>query len=293
VAGRVLAAGASVLADIGYQPEWTTVMGSGFMRHALIAGTLVALVAGPIGYFVVVRRDSFAAHALAHIGFPGATAAVLLGAPVTAGLAVFCTAGGLAIGLLGRRTVDRETATGTILALSTALGILFASMASEGAAAVTDVLFGNLLAVTTSQLWTFSIMAAVVLVVLAVIARPLLFASIAPDVAAAKGVATGALGLVLMVLLALVTTMAVQVVGTLLLFALVVTPAAAALAVTARPAAAAGVSSAVALVSVWGGLVLSAVFNLPPSFPIVAIAFVVWALATAWSRTGARRPTGA
>jgi len=126
-----------------------------------------------------------------------------------------------------------------------------------------------------------------------VIARPLLFASIAPDVAAAKGVATGALGLVLMVLLALVTTMAVQVVGTLLLFALVVTPAAAALAVTARPAAAAGVSSAVALVSVWGGLVLSAVFNLPPSFPIVAIAFVVWALATAWSRTGARRPTGA
>lgn len=293
MAGRVLASGASVLADIGYQPEWTTVMGSSFMRHALIAGTLVALVAGPIGYFVVVRRDSFAAHALAHIGFPGATAAVLLGAPVTAGLAVFCTAGGLAIGLLGRRTVDRETATGTILAPSTALGILFASMASEGAAAVTDVLFGNLLAVTTRQLWTFSIMAAVVLVVLAVIARPLLFASIAPDVAAAKGVATGALGLVLMVLLALVTTMAVQVVGTLLLFALVVTPAAAALAVTARPAAAAGVSSAVALVSVWGGLVLSAVFNLPPSFPIVAIAFVVWALATAWSRTGARRPTGA
>ncbi|HMX64956.1 MAG TPA: metal ABC transporter permease [Microthrixaceae bacterium] len=206
MAGRVLASGASVLADIGYQPEWTTVMGSSFMRHALIAGTLVALVAGPIGYFVVVRRDSFAAHALAHIGFPGATAAVLLGAPVTAGLAVFCTAGGLAIGLLGRRTVDRETATGTILALSTALGILFASMASEGAAAVTDVLFGNLLAVTTRQLWTFSIMAAVVLVVLAVIARPLLFASIAPDVAAAKGVATGALGLVLMVLLALVTT---------------------------------------------------------------------------------------
>lgn len=291
MAGRVLASAASVLADIGYQPEWTTVMGSSFMRHALIAGTLVALVAGPIGYFVVVRRDSFAAHALAHIGFPGATAAVLLGAPVTAGLAVFCTAGGLAIGLLGRRTVDRETATGTILALSTALGILFAPMASEGAAAVTDVLFGNLLAVTTSQLWTFSIMAAVVLVVLAVIARPLLFASIAPDVAAAKGVATGALGLVLMVLLALVTTMAVQVVGTLLLFALVVTPAAAALAVTARPAAAAGVSSAVALVSVWGGLVLSAVFNLPPSFPIVAIAFVVWVLATAWSRTGARRST--
>ena len=123
MAGRVLASGASVLADIGYQPEWTTVMGSSFMRHALIAGTLVALVAGPIGYFVVVRRDSFAAHALAHIGFPGATAAVLLGAPVTAGLAVFCTgrAGDRPAGS-ARSTVRRRR---TILALTTALGIPF------------------------------------------------------------------------------------------------------------------------------------------------------------------------
>lgn len=280
---------AAVVADIGYQPDWVTVMGSGFMRNALLAGTLVALVAGPVGYFVVVRRDSFAAHALAHIGFPGATAAVLLGVPVTAGLAVFCIAGGIVIGLLGRRTADRETATGTILAMSTALGILFASMASESSTGVTDVLFGNLLAVSSEQLRTFSIITVVVLVVLAVITRPLLFSSIAPEVAAAKGVAVGALGLVFMLLLALVTTMAVPVVGTLLLFALVVTPAAAALAVTARPVFAAVGSSVMALLSVWGGLVLAAMFDLPPSFPIVAVAFVGWAVAASWSRTGPRR----
>ena len=278
-----------LLADVGYQSDWTSVMSASFMRHALIAGTLVALAAGPIGYFVVVRRDSFAAHALAHIGFPGATAAVLVGVPVTAGLAVFCTGGGIAIGLLGRRTVDRETATGTILAASTALGVLFASLASESAGSVTSVLFGNLLAVTSDQLRTFALMAAGVLLVLTAIARPLLFASIDPEVAEAKGVATGTLGLVFMVLLAAVTTMAVQVVGTLLLFALVVTPAATALAITARPFLAVGLSAGAALLSVWAGLVLSAMFNLPPSFPVVALAFTGWLVTTLVTRRRRRR----
>ena len=278
-----------LLADVGYQSDWTSVMSASFMRHALIAGTLVALAAGPIGYFVVVRRDSFAAHALAHIGFPGATAAVLVGVPVTAGLAVFCTGGGIAIGLLGRRTVDRETATGTILAASTALGVLFASLASESAGSVTSVLFGNLLAVTPDQLRTFGLMAAGVLLVLTAIARPLLFASIDPEVAEAKGVATGTLGLVFMVLLAAVTTMAVQVVGTLLLFALVITPAATALAITARPFLAVGLSAGAALLSVWVGLVLSAMFNLPPSFPVVALAFTGWLVTTLVTRRRRRR----
>ena len=93
----------SVLADIGYQSNWLDILGTNFMRNAFIGGTLVALASGLIGYFVVIRRDAFAAHALAHIGFPGATGAVLIGAPVTLGLAVFCIAGGLAIGALGKR----------------------------------------------------------------------------------------------------------------------------------------------------------------------------------------------
>lgn len=96
-----------LLAGIGYQQNWIDVLGATFMRHVLIGGTLVALASGLIGYFVVVRRDAFAAHALAHIGFPGATGAALVGAPVTLGLAVFCVAGGLAIGAFGKR-VDRR-----------------------------------------------------------------------------------------------------------------------------------------------------------------------------------------
>ena len=183
------------------------------------ARAAVAVAAGPIGYFVVVRRDAFASHALAHIGFPGATAAVLVGVPITLGMAVFCTLGGIAIGLLGRRSVDRETATGSILAVATAFGVLFASLASESASGVTSVLFGNLLAVTTSQLVTYAVMTAVVLGVLSVVARPLLFASVDPQVAESRGVAVRGLGLVFLLLLALVTTMAVQVVGTLLLLA--------------------------------------------------------------------------
>ena len=261
------------------------------MRHALIGGTLVAIASGLIGYFVVIRRDAFAAHALAHIGFPGATGAVLLGVPVTLGLAVFCIAGGLAIGALGKRVDRREIATGTVLAFATSLGVLFSSMASQSASTITNVLFGNLLAISEDQLVMFAILTAVIVVALAVLARPLLFASINPQVAEAKGVPVRAIGVAFMVLLAIVITMAVQVVGTLLLFALVVTPAASAIAISARPTVVVSIGTGIGLVAVWAGLVLSAMFNLPPSFPIVTIAFVGWLVTLALTRDSRRRAT--
>ena len=116
---------------VGYQSNWVDILQTSFMRNAFIGGTLVVVASGLIGYFVVIRQSAFAAHALAHIGFPGATAAILLGLPVTLGLAVFCVAGGLAIGYLGKRVSTREIATGTILAFATGLGVLFASLASK------------------------------------------------------------------------------------------------------------------------------------------------------------------
>jgi zinc/manganese transport system permease protein len=280
-----------LVAKIGWQSDWLDVMSTTFMRHALIGGTLVAIASGLIGYFVVIRRDAFAAHALAHIGFPGATGAVLVGAPVTLGLAVFCIAGGLAIGALGKRVDRREIATGTVLAFATSLGVLFASMATQSANTITNVLFGNLLAISEDQLVTFAVLTVVIVVALGVLARPLLFASINPEVAEAKGVPVRALGVAFMVLLAIVITMAVQVVGTLLLFALVVTPAATAIAITARPMAVVTIGTAIGLVSVWAGLVLSAMFNLPPSFPIVTIAFLGWLLTLALTRDSRRRAT--
>jgi zinc/manganese transport system permease protein len=271
----------SALAGVEFQSNWLEVLGSPFMQHALIGGSLVAVAAGLLGYFVITRQNAFAAHALAHIGFPGATGAILIGAPVTLGLAVFCVGGGLLIGLFGRRVADREMATGTILALATALGVLFASLASANASTTTSVLFGNLLAISDDQLLVYAAFTLAVVGTLAVLARPLVFASVDPAVAEARGVPVRALGLAFVVLLALTITMAVQVVGTLLLFALVVTPAATALRITARPVRVALIAVALALAAVWGGLVLSAMVDLPPSFFIVSLAVLAWVVVLA------------
>lgn len=261
---------------LGYQHNWWDILTSDFMRNALIGGTLVALAAGLIGYFIIVRNSAFAAHALAHIGFPGATGAVLLGIPVTAGLAVFCVGGALVIGALGKRADEREVATGTVLAAATGLGLFFSSLATKSSSTVTNVLFGNLLAVTHQQLLTFGVGLAVIAAVVAFIYRPLLFASVNPEVAEAKGVPVRALSVIFMVLLGLSVTMAVQAVGTLLLFALVVTPAATAILITARPGSAMALATVLAVGSVWAGLAVSAMFNVPPSFVITTIVSIIW-----------------
>jgi zinc/manganese transport system permease protein len=278
------------VAAVQFQSNWLQILQSPFMQHALIGGSLVAVAAGLLGYFVITRQNAFAAHALAHIGFPGATGAILIGAPVTLGLAVFCVGGGLLIGLFGRRVADREMATGTILALATALGVLFASLASANASTTTSVLFGNLLAISQDQLLVYGAFTLAVVGTLAVLARPLVFASVDPAVAEARGVPVRALGLAFVVLLALTITMAVQVVGTLLLFALVVTPAATALRITARPVRVALISVALALGAVWGGLVLSAMVDLPPSFFIVSLAVTAWVVVLAVVGRRRRRP---
>jgi zinc/manganese transport system permease protein len=281
-----------LLADVGWQANWVEVIGTDFMRHAFFGGVLVAVAAGLLGYFVVIRQNAFAAHALAHIGFPGATGAVLIGAPVTAGLAVFTLGGALAIGALGRRLADREIVTGTVLAFSTGLGLFFTSLSTRNVGAVTSILFGNLLAITVDQLLVFGGFTVLLALALAVIARPLTFASVNPAVAQAKGLPVKGLGIAFTVLLALVVTMAVQVVGTLLLFSLVVTPAATALALTPRPGRVAVVGTAIGIVSVAAGLVVAAMFNLPPSFVIVSITTVIWLVTLGLTRAE-RSHTGA
>lgn len=246
-----------------YEPHWWSILTSGFMTNALIGGTIVALAAGLVGYFVVIRQSAFAAHALA-------------GVPVAAGLGVFCVGGALAIGVLGKRAADREVVTGTVLALAIGLGLFFNSLATKSSGTMTNVLFGNLLAISRDQLAGFAILLAVLALIVGIIYRPLLFASVNPVVAEAKGVPVRALAMIFMALLGLTVTMAVQAVGTLLLFALVVTPAATAIMLTPRPSMAMLVSTAIGLSSVLLGLGASAMFNLPPSFPIVVLACGIW-----------------
>ena len=261
---------------LGYQHNWWQILTSAFMRNGLIGGTLVALAAGLIGYFIIVRNTAFAAHALAHIGLPGATGAALLGLPVTLGLGVFCIGGALVIGALGKRADDREVATGTVLAFATGLGLFFNSLATKNSSTLTNVLFGNLLAITHEQLLTFAALLVILAATMVFVYRPLLFASVNAQVAEAKGIPVRALSVLFMALLGVAVTMAVQAVGTLLLFALVVTPAATAIMLTAQPVVAMAISTAISLVSVWAGVAISAIFNMPPSFLIVTIACGFW-----------------
>ena len=264
------------LMAFGYQDNWWPILTSPFMRSALAGGTIVALAAGLIGYFVVVRNTAFAAHALAHIGLPGATGAVLLGLPVALGLGVFCVGGALVIGVLGNRRSDREVATGTVLALATGFGLFFNSLATKSSSTMTNVLFGNLLAISREQLVTFAVLLVLLAACIGFIYRPLLYTSVNVEVAQAKGLPVRLLSMVFLALLGFAVTMAVQAVGTLLLFALVVTPAATAIMLTPKPPGAMVISAVISVISVWLGVAMSAMFNLPPSFVIVTIACGVW-----------------
>jgi len=283
----------TALVAMGYQPHWWTILGSPFMHNALIGGTVVALASGLMGYFIVVRRNAFASHALAHIGLPGATGAVLLGVPPVLGLGVFCVGGALVIGAMGKRMADRDVVTGTVLAFATGLGLFFNSLATKSSSTMTNVLFGNLLAITGDQLVGFSVLFAILTLCVGLVYRPLLYSSVNAPVAEAKGVPVRALSVVFMVLLALAVMMAVQAVGTLLLSALLITPAATGIMLTPRPSRAMAIAAVISVVSVWVGLGASAMFNVPPSFLVVTVACGIWL--AVWSVDRARqsrRPAG-
>lgn len=273
----------------GGQPTGLEILATPFMRNAFIAGTLVAIGAGLIGYFVLLRDLPFATHAVAHIGFPGATFAALVGWPTTLGLLIGCLGGAGAISSMGRRLRDREVVTGSVLALASGLGLLFASLGSSQTGMITSILFGNVLAISASQVLTCGLIVVAVLATLAVCGRPLLFASVDPDVAAARGLPVRTLSTVFLIGMSLVVAAAVTVVGVLLIFALIVTPAAAAAKLTARPLRAVAIGTAVAIGSVWIGLLVSAFEPWPPSFTITTIACLFWLIVVEAARLSSRR----
>lgn len=253
-----------------------------FMQNAYLAGTLVALTAGIMGYFMVLRNQSFAGHSLANVGFAGATGAVLFGIPPIVGIFL---AGGLAavgiqaLNLAAGHSRQSDIAVGAVFTASLALGFLFIFLATaEYAANVYNVLFGNVLGIGDADVSIIAWSALVLVGAFVLIARPLFFASIDPDVAAARGVPVRALAFGYLVLLALVVAVAVQVVGVLLIFALLVTPAAIAQDVTTRPAMAAAVTVALALLFTWVGLAVGYFTPYPVGFFITSFAFGTYAL---------------
>lgn len=266
-----------------------------FMRQAFAAGTVVAITAGVVGYFVVVRRASFGAHALSHVGFAGATGAVALGLNPVAGLLAFTVAGGAAMGALGKRLTDRDTTIGIVMAWTLGLGVLFSSLYNGTATQAYALLFGQILGISQTDVVITLLAGVVVLAVVAVLYRPLTFASLEPDVAEARGVPVRGLSVAFMVLLAAVVSVAVQVVGVLLIFALLVTPAAIAARMASSPGRAMAISVALSLAFVWAGLAVAYYSPYPVSFFITTFAFAGYLIARAaprglyWARWRGRR----
>ena len=251
-----------------------------FMRNAVVVGTMVAVLGGAVGYFVVLRGQSFAAHMLSQVGFPGAAAAVLMGLPPAAGLVVFCVAGALGVSAAGSRFGAggrRESAAvGSILAFALGLGLLFFTLASGSAQAIYAFLFGTIVGITNRDVVVATATAAVSLLILGLLCRPLLFASVDPAVAETRGVPVRVLSVLFLLLAAVAVAESVQVVGTLLVFALLVAPAATALRLTSRPYLGMLVSIALALAFTWAGLFAAYFSDYPVGFFITTFAFVAY-----------------
>jgi len=247
-----------------------------FMINAFAAGGIVAAVAGAIGFFLVLRGQTFAGHALSHVGFAGATGAVLLGLPPLAGLAGFTLLGGIGIGLFGERLSGRDVAIGMVLSLSLGFGLLFLHFYTSSATQATAVLFGNVLGVRTETLWILLGLAVLCLGTLAVIARPLVFASLQPELAEAKGVSLRLIGVLFLAVVAMAVAESSQIVGVLLVFTLLVGPAAAAQRITSRLWLGVALSVLLALLDAWGGLTLAFYTDWPTSFWITALSGLVY-----------------
>lgn len=248
------------------------------MQHAFEAGTLVALVAGIVGYFVVLRRSSFAAHALSHIGFAGAAGAVLCGISPVVGMLAFTTIGGVGMTVLSPRASDRDVQIGIVLSFMLGLGVLFISLYTGYATEAYSILFGEILGISTVDVLVTIGATIAIVCVIAIVYRPLLFASLDEDVAEAKGLHMRMLGIVFMVLVAIATSVAVQVVGVLLIFSLMVTPAATAQRLAKRPWRAIVLSMIISLSATWLGLTIAFYEPYPVSFFITAIVFVIYVL---------------
>jgi zinc/manganese transport system permease protein len=254
-------------------------LGQHFVHNALAAGAIVSVVSGGIGWFVVTRGASFAVHAISELGFTGAAGALVVGLDPVIGMIGGSLGVGLVLGLLSLRGRERDSAIGAVLAFGLGIGVLFLSLYQGYATAATNLLFGSIVGVSDRQVAELALVAVVVAGGLVLLYRPLVFSSVDPEGAEARGVPIRALSVVVFGLLALTTAEAIQVVGVLLVLTLVITPAAAAQRLTARPARAIAIAIGIALLSTEGGILLSLAQPWPTSFFISAISFAVYVAA--------------
>jgi zinc/manganese transport system permease protein len=247
-----------------------------FVRNALIAGSLAGILGAIIGYFVVIRKASFAAHALAHIGFTGATGATLFALSPLDGMLIISTLAGIVMGAAGNRLQRSDMAIGMTLSFCLGVGTLFLILYKGFAGQATAILFGNIFGVSNYQIIQTLILSAISLGALLFISRKLLFTSVQPNLAEARGVSLSALSIVFMAILAISVTLASQVVGILLVFTLIIGPAGIATRFCRNFWAGIATSVAVGLFAVWVGILLACFTSWPPSFWITTILFVLY-----------------
>ena len=254
-----------------------------FMVNALRAGTIVAVVAGAIGYVMVLRRQSFAGHTLALLGFPGAAGAVWLGLDASVGFFGFCVAAAVLLGLAPDSGSGQQgAAIGIVQSFGLACGLLFVSLYHGFLSGLNNLLFGTIVGVTDRQVLVLLVAGVVALVALAALGRPLLFASIDEAAARSRGVPTRLVGIAFLVLLGVAAAGASQVTGSLLVFALLVAPAATAVRLTARPVVGLVLSVAIALVVTWFGEGAAYFSPYPIGFWVTTFAFGLFLVATGY-----------
>jgi zinc/manganese transport system permease protein len=242
-----------------------------FMRNAFAAAGVAAVVSGLVGYFLVLRGQTFAGHALGHVGFAGATGAVLIGVASVWGLVGFTVAAGICMGMMGERLSDRDVAIGVVLALALGFGLLFLHYYTAFAAQATALLFGNVLAVDRSTIATLIGLSVITLCALAAIMRPLIFASLQPELAEAKGVPLRFVSTAFLAIVALAVSESAQIVGILLVFSLMVGPPATAQRLVTGLWSGMALSAGLALAEAWVGIAVAYQTDWPVSFCIAAL----------------------
>jgi zinc/manganese transport system permease protein len=257
-------------------------MFSSLMINTWVAATIVAVVAGVVGFFTVLRGSAFVAHAVPQSAFAGAAGASLIGLNTIFGLGAFSLLGSLTIGLLGRRG-RHDVATALAVVVMLGLGSLFLSRSSEYAPEIFSLLFGEVLGVARSELVPIAALGLVAVIAIGVLFRPLMLSSVAPEIGEARGVRSHRIEMGFLVVVALATSMAVPVVGALLIFSLLIGPPAAARSFTDRPGSAVALSVAIALGTVWSSIAVSYVSNLPIGFFVGAIGALAYGVGRGWA----------
>lgn len=257
-----------------------------FMLHAFAAAGIAAVMSGLVGYFLVMRGQTFAGHALSHIGFAGATGAGLLGLAPLWGLIGFTVAAGVVMGAMSERLSNRDVAIGIVLALALGFGLLFLHYYTAFATQATALLFGNVLAVDRPTIFILAALGVVTLLALALIMRPLIFASLQPELAEAKGVPLRFISIAFLAIVALAVSASAQIVGVLLVFTLMVGPPAAAQRITRGLRSGLILSATLALAEAWCGIAIAFYTDWPVSFCIALLSALGYVAALGWNAAG-------